>query len=177
MGDCPPFMNWVIRTNMGKSIKIVPSEEYPYFYCKAKDVERAIEYTKKYDNIHSYYPVEDKAIDDFEDFYKVETYNPEKVDNIRDALSKVGIDTKESKILFKYRVMIDKQIYTTIDITDNVITSISPDDKELPIWHTLFYDLEWQDDIKGPPNPKKQRILSISTVDYRGEKRQWCDDD
>ena len=72
--------------------------------------------------------------------------------------------------------MIDKQIGTTIDITDNIITTINSDDKELPIWYTLFYDLEW-DDTEGLPNPKKQRILSISTVDYKGEKRQWCDND
>jgi len=115
MNSNKPIVRLFCNTKEGKSVCLYYEGFYPYFYAKGdenkikfvlreyKDEVRLIEKVKKFPSL-GFHPKKDE-------FFKITISTPSKTSEIREKLQRAGIICYEADILFKYRFMVDFDIY------------------------------------------------------------------
>ncbi|MCD6402720.1 MAG: hypothetical protein J7K98_00115 [Candidatus Aenigmarchaeota archaeon] len=196
--DDKPIIRLFGRTENGKSVCLFYSRFKPYFYIHVKEGKEmeVLNFLKqnfsseivRFDWVFRYLPLgyqKEKTR-----LLKVTLKNPSKVPNIREALKKNKnvINTYEADILFKYRFMVDYNLFgmrwyrakVTPANTNTVDVDLKFDatsfeevdmDKDAEMKY-LSFDIEVVPGEKGLPDPKKDPIIIISMAFHPEYKRK-----
>lgn len=186
-----PVVRLFGKTASGKAVCAMYDKFQPYFYVKAKNVEKLKEVAGvvETEEVERFTPLGYKGSP--EKVVKITITNPQEVPKIREKLIQENliIDSYESDILFKYRFMIDhglrgmewveaetESTFTkTVKVPAYHIKKIKPvkTNKNAPL-RTMAIDIECLPrDLKREMDPKKDNIIMISLAfdpDYRGKK-------
>ncbi len=178
-----PIVRFVSKLENGETVTIFYNNHLPYFYLETKEDE--IENIRK--EIERSLDVKTEIVEkiipigyhkDPKKIIKIIGQDPSKVPELRKSVEKYG-KTYEADILFKYRVMVDEDIYgmSWIEAEGNWIKTntvktkafeavkIKPIEKHknAPLRY-LSLDIEVVPEEEGIPDPEKDPIAIISLV-------------
>ncbi len=187
-----PVVRFVSKLENGETVTIFYTKHLPYFYLEVND-EKIDEIRSKIENDLSVTTeVVEKIIPigfhkDPKKVIKIIGTDPSKVPELRRSVERYG-KTYEADILFKYRIMVDEDIYgmSWIEAEGNWILTntvktkafeaktIKPieKNKNAPLKY-ISLDIEVVPEEEGLPNPEKDPIAIISLVfypEYKGKK-------
>jgi len=190
--DQKPCLRFFGRTADNKSITVFYDKFYPYFYVlpsdqKTKELEELIQEkfkssVKKIERVEKYPPI--GYLENPMQILKITLNDPSKTPIVRDDLTKSKLvkEIFEADILFKYRFMIDNNIFGMkwyevegINARTNTVKT------EKKITAKSFKEIEKEDNMKfkymsidietissegGMPDPNKDQIILISAFFY-----------